>query len=263
MATYRDGVTNRTLPTNALAAVPFPAKTVSNSSVVTSTSLHTAPVTDACGAALRLTASSSALTGSAWYPRQMNVREGFETVFGFRVSNPSTFCARMDDVQTNCRSRGGEGFAFVVQNDHDLVVGQGGMELGYGALQDALSVEFDTWFNYDQEDAYENQISVHAGGRGQPTQANHTQSLGWTTAIPDLTDGDHTVKITYDPNMPPTAYALLPPSRCRTGLADWYTHGMADHSWSISWRRRTLATSFRRATGARASACSPCTWTTS
>ena len=69
------------------------------------------------------------------YNRQMQVREGFDTSFVFRVSNPSVTCTYMDDVYTNCRcvlrswsdeslcqiegrSRGGEGFAFVIQNMH-------------------------------------------------------------------------------------------------------------------------------------------------
>ena len=107
----------------------------------------------------------------------------------------------MDDVHTNCRSRGGEGFAFVLQNDNDLVLGAGGMELGYGEIKNALSIEFDTWYNYEQIDGYENQISVQVGGRNASTYANHTFSLGSTTSIPDLTDGTHIVRISYLPNM--------------------------------------------------------------
>lgn len=42
-----------------------------------------------CGPALRLTASQSQQVGAAWYPRQVEVGEGFETNFTFRISNPS------------------------------------------------------------------------------------------------------------------------------------------------------------------------------
>ncbi len=42
-----------------------------------------------CGPALRLTASESRQVGAAWYPRQVEVGEGFETNFTFRISNPS------------------------------------------------------------------------------------------------------------------------------------------------------------------------------
>jgi hypothetical protein len=107
----------------------------------------------------------------------------------------------MDDTHTNCRSRGGEGFAFVIQNENEIAIGSGGMELGYGKLSNALSVEFDTWFNYELLDGYENQISIHVGGKNKTTHANHTYSLGATTSIPDLTDGIHVARITYLPNM--------------------------------------------------------------
>lgn len=131
----------------------------------------------------------------------MNVREGFDTSFTFRLSNPSTFCSRMDDVFTSCRSRGGDGFAFVVQNDEAISVGSGGMELGYGGLQNALAVEFDTWYNPEQLDVYENHISVHMsdGSAVAAVQASHTFALGATSNLPDLTDGDHSVRIVYDP----------------------------------------------------------------
>lgn len=42
-----------------------------------------------CGPALRLTSSKPRQVGSAWYPRQMEVGEGFEANFTFRISNPS------------------------------------------------------------------------------------------------------------------------------------------------------------------------------
>lgn len=208
VSTYQNAKTERSVSTNAAFAIPFPAKTIRNSSTFSPLPLPAgvssiAPISAACGPALRLTASDSFLTGSAWYPRQMNVREGFETSFTFRIANPSTFCTNMDDTYTNCRSRGGDGFAFVVQNDQAIGIGSGGMELGYGGLRNALAVEFDTWFNYDQLDVYENHISVHVGGgdNAPVVQANHTHSLGSTSSILDLTDGDHRVKITYTPNL--------------------------------------------------------------
>jgi hypothetical protein len=42
-----------------------------------------------CGPALRLTSSKPQQVGAAWYPRQVEVGEGFETNFTFRISNPS------------------------------------------------------------------------------------------------------------------------------------------------------------------------------
>lgn len=62
---------------------------------------------------------------------KVEVREGFETTFHFRVTNPSIRCNIMDDEYTHCRSRGSDGFAFVVQVESDHALGQGGMGLGY------------------------------------------------------------------------------------------------------------------------------------
>ncbi|KAE9335289.1 hypothetical protein PR003_g13089 [Phytophthora rubi] len=203
-ATYINGSTHRSTPTNAMTAVPFPAKQVYlfNSSSP-SKPLDAAPITATCGTSLRLTASQSFLTGAAWYPRQMNVREGFSTNFSFRAANPSTVCRVMDNVHTNCRSRGGDGFAFVVHNDvqQELALGSGGMALGYGGLQNALAVEFDTWFNPELLDVYENHISVHVSGNGGVVQPNHTYSLGSTSNLPDLTEDTHTARIVYKPNL--------------------------------------------------------------
>jgi hypothetical protein len=131
----------------------------------------------------------------------MNVREGFDTTFSFRMSNPSTTCKIMDDTHTRCRSRGGDGFAFVIQNNNEISLGDGGKELGYGNLKSALAVEFDTWYNHEQLDAYENHISIHVGRGSEAVYANHTYSLGSTTTLPDLTDGVHAVRILYDPNI--------------------------------------------------------------
>jgi hypothetical protein len=62
---------------------------------------------------------------------QVEVREGFETSFRFRLSSPSQRCMVMDDVYTHCRSRGGDGLAFVMQLESDLALGKSGMGLGY------------------------------------------------------------------------------------------------------------------------------------
>ena len=79
-----------------------------------------------CGPALRLTASHARQSGAVWYARKQQVREGFETTFTFRLANPSRRCKRMDDVYTHCRSRGADGFAFVVQNQHKYALGRAG-----------------------------------------------------------------------------------------------------------------------------------------
>ena len=61
-----------------------------------------------------------------WYTRRLNVREGFDTTIVFRTSNPSQRCNLMDDVYTSCQSRGGDGFAFVIQEDRYDALGRKG-----------------------------------------------------------------------------------------------------------------------------------------
>jgi hypothetical protein len=84
-------------------------------------------------------------------------------------------------------------------------IGNGGSGLGYENLTNALSIEMDTFFNYENLDLYENHISVQTQGFRDPISANHSRSLAATTRIPDLTNGPHTVRIRYDPNFDVTA----------------------------------------------------------
>ncbi|MFN9980062.1 MAG: lectin-like domain-containing protein, partial [bacterium] len=77
-----------------------------------------------CGPSLRLTGSHARLRGAVWYARQMNVGEGFDTAFSFRISNPSLRCINMHGVFDWCRSRGADGFAFVIHNSSPSAVGK-------------------------------------------------------------------------------------------------------------------------------------------
>jgi hypothetical protein len=168
-----------------------------------------------CGSAMRLTPSRARMTGALWYARKQNVREGFTTEFSYRISNPSTVCRIMDGVYTHCRSRGAEGFAFVVHNSGNTQLGTSGMGLGYDQITNSLAVEFDTFFNAENNDQYENAVSVHTRGSQHANSADEAYSLGASTRcsslvdrapIPgtkpdtyDYTDGIHRVKIVYTP----------------------------------------------------------------
>ena len=171
---YTDGMSDRNVRTNAPDVGKYYQVLFDDADKIP----H--PATAACGPALRLTGSHSQLSGAAWYPRQMNVREGFDTTFTFRISNPSQHCQFMDDVYTHCRSRGGDGFAFVVQNYDQVALGKGGMEMSYGGIRNSIAVEFDTKFNYENIDPYENHISVHTRGWREDNSANHSYSVGST-----------------------------------------------------------------------------------
>ena len=97
------------------------------------------------------------------------------------------------------RSRGADGFAFVIQSQSETALGLPGKGLGYEGINNSLAVEFDTFFNYDNLDAYENHISVQTKGWRQPNEANHSFSLASSVRAPDLTNGIHKARIKYTP----------------------------------------------------------------
>ena len=77
---------------------------------------------------------------------------GFSTEFSFRVvprdedKSPGP-CKWVDHSEGKCARRGGDGFAFVVQNYSPKALGSGGGGLGYSGISNAVVVEFDTWFD--------------------------------------------------------------------------------------------------------------------
>jgi len=105
----------------------------------------------------------------------------------------------MQDVYTMCRSRGADGLAFVIQNQSPTALGEAGKGLGYEGIDNSLAVEFDTFFNYDNLDAYENHISVQTRGWRLSNNANHSFSLASSVRTPELAEGIHTARIKYTP----------------------------------------------------------------
>mmetsp|Transcript_10583 Transcript_10583/g.17278 ORF Transcript_10583/g.17278 Transcript_10583/m.17278 type:complete len:919 (+) Transcript_10583:280-3036(+) len=155
-----------------------------------------------CGPAFRLTGAAPRATGAMWYPRKLNVREGFVTEFSFRISNPSQVCKVMDDVATRCRSKGAEGLALVLHNDNDYALGVGGMDLGYGGISNSIVVEFDTFFNHENIDPYENHVAIMSRGQRGSAISNHASAeLASIVSPVDLTDGEVKVRVEYHPSI--------------------------------------------------------------
>eukprot|EP01033_Poteriospumella_lacustris_P010558 gene10558-7510_t len=132
-----------------------------------------------------------------------------------QISNPSLKCDRMDDVNTFCRSRGADGFAFVIQNVAPNALGNAG-----SGIFNSLAVELDTYHNYDQMDYYENHVAVLTQGFRNNISANHSYSLATSNKVPDLTDGIHTIRIRYSPNFNPDD--TNHPSFQTTGYTTWF-----------------------------------------
>ena len=83
--------------------VPRPPTSFPNGITVGPTEMLNRKPAVGCGPALRLTSSRAKQSGAAWYNRKMQVREGFDTSFTFRLSDPSTHCKFLDDAYTHCR----------------------------------------------------------------------------------------------------------------------------------------------------------------
>jgi len=83
-------------------------------------------------------------------------------------------------------------FSFVVQVKDDKTN-------GYDGIRNNLAVKFDTYYNHEQHEPFENHISVQTRGWSGPNSADHNFSLGYTNTIPDLTDGEIDVRIKYVP----------------------------------------------------------------
>jgi Bacterial lectin/Fibronectin type III domain/IPT/TIG domain len=161
------------------------------------------PATAQCGAAMRLTGSHANQVGAAWYPRKQSVDEGFESIFTFQISNPSYNCLTMNDISTNCYARGSDGLAFVIQNADSLSksLGAAANGIGYAGIDNMLAIEFDTYYNPQLLESYENHISIHTSSdnSGNGSTSHDAHSLGSTDDIGALTVGIHTAKIVYQP----------------------------------------------------------------
>ena len=101
----------------------------------------------------------------------------------------------MNDVDTHCRPRGADGFAFVVQSDGTTAIGEGGAGLGYSGLDEALVIEFDNFFNPERLDPYDNHVAVLL------RSSNHSHEVGHAFPEIDLGEGLLNVKIQYKPKV--------------------------------------------------------------
>eukprot|EP00588_Corethron_pennatum_P010231 CAMPEP_0194273704 /NCGR_PEP_ID=MMETSP0169-20130528/6988_1 /TAXON_ID=218684 /ORGANISM="Corethron pennatum, Strain L29A3" /LENGTH=173 /DNA_ID=CAMNT_0039016735 /DNA_START=154 /DNA_END=671 /DNA_ORIENTATION=+ len=105
----------------------------------------------------------------------------------------------MDGVHTHCRSRGADGLAFVIRGIGGRDIGGFGHDLGYGGIENSLAVEFDTYYNYEDMEPYENHVSIHTRGGNERNSPAQNCSLGYTNSIQDLTNGIISVRIRYIP----------------------------------------------------------------
>lgn len=149
------------------------------------------------GPVLRLTPSRRFVRGAVWRTTKVPVRDGFETVFTFQISDRQGM------------GGGADGFAFVIQNNGPKAIAGRGASGGFGfgdgqgikdrpAIANSLAIFFDTFKN--EEDRSGNSISICTNG--------NTDEMTWPPprlAINDrpkvrLKDGrPHHVRINFNP----------------------------------------------------------------
>ena len=108
-----------------------------------------------CAVRARLTPSEASKRGALWHATQVAAPRGFETSFKFQVTDLSRRCTTVRDPTfstlrfKSCFVSGGDGFAFVLQNDPKgtASLGADGEHVGAKGITNALVVEFDTWYN--------------------------------------------------------------------------------------------------------------------
>lgn len=148
------------------------------------------------GNMLRLTPAIDNTRGAAWYDTQQAVSGGFVSSFEFRISE----LGGRTDSDGNI---GADGFAFVIQNESCNILPSGpGQDMGYAGIPNSLAVEFDTFNNgvwWNNGDPTGNHVSVQTRGT-LPNSDDHAYSLGASSSIVDLSDGNtHTGTIYYRP----------------------------------------------------------------
>lgn len=160
-----------------------------------------------CAVRLRLSPSRPFARGSVWRAQRESVLAGFETGFTFQISSHSRSCTAVKDRNFNtqhhqvpdwpaclccvcvvvvvgapmltgcsllqsCAVHGADGFAFVMHSDPGgyNVVGNGGKHMGYGGIRKSIAVEFDTWYNPELGDLFNDHVRcIHACGlQSQP-----------------------------------------------------------------------------------------------
>merc|ERR1712100_254482 len=164
-------------------------------------------------------------TSAVWYNTKVQVENGFETSFSFKMSSHCT--AIPGEITTGCGA--GDGLAFVIQgSDTPNHIGCGGGAMGFAdsfdpaeagcsGISQAFAVEFDTWHNPELRDvnvrgsgtveinatAVPRYDYVHAaffsGGKDKISN-NHGTQIAGTPAIPTINDGAwHLARVVYIP----------------------------------------------------------------
>lgn len=209
----------------AAALAPLPrgadgqllASALANLSLVGDAEIYCHDGTDpGCAPAVRLTQAGTSRVGAAWVRAAVDPSAGWEVTLTVRMTaGGATACPVVGSAGASCLQRGGHGLALVVQDSQAsplLSIGTGGRGLGYAGLAGAVVAEFDTWYDPDLDDLYDNHAAVLAGGPAAAASPDHAGDLAATAELPDLGDGEaHVLRVVYAPVFDPD---ILHPVRC-------------------------------------------------
>jgi hypothetical protein len=172
----------------------------------------------ACSVRTRLTPSGPSKAGSMWYRESVPVSNGFDTYFTFQISDHSQECTLHKDQYfslvdyKSCSVHGGDGFAFVIQNDPNSTFALGGVggEMGFGGIHNSLAIAFDMFYNpgpgMDSMDV--DHVSIQSRGI-KPNSAQGDGLLGVPIAY-DMADGKvHLVRVVYHGDLLPQYFSSL------------------------------------------------------
>jgi hypothetical protein len=85
-------------------------------------------------------------------------------------------------------------------NHTSVAQGEGADGVGYAALRNTLAVKFDTWYNAENLDPWNNHIAVHSGGYDHGAPTDTSQALGVSYGFADMADGEyHQATVEYSP----------------------------------------------------------------
>lgn len=146
------------------------------------------------GNRLRLTPAVVAKNGAAIHTTRQSMQTGFETRFRFQITGVG---GSLDASGVP----GGDGLALVIQNQGASATGPDLLYIPY-SVPNAFAIEFDTWRNANLLEPNGNNVSIQPVGAApnQFTEYHHFSSLGFATAIPNLSDGAvHEALIRYSP----------------------------------------------------------------
>ena len=161
-----------------------------------------APTT--CAVRSRLTPSGPSKAGSMWYRELVPISEGFDTLFTFQISDHSKECTLHKDQyfsvlqHRTCSVHGGDGFAFVIQNDKNATHALGGVggHMGFGGISNSIAIAFDMFSNPGLDQISMDHVSIQSKGKNM--NSGYEDALLGTPVAADLADGNiHLIRISY------------------------------------------------------------------